>query len=50
MFMIGDLFQAGVGSQGSVMAYRDNYLDLDPTYKDVFMRFDGLSLGMALIF
>ncbi len=24
----------GVGAQGSVMSYRDNYLDLDPTYKD----------------
>ena len=23
-----------VGTQGSVMSYRDNYLDLDPTYKD----------------
>jgi gluconate 2-dehydrogenase alpha chain len=23
-----------VGAQGSVMAYRDSYLDLDPTYKD----------------
>ncbi|MBX3654621.1 MAG: GMC family oxidoreductase [Ramlibacter sp.] len=29
------LYTASVGSQGSVMAYRDNYLDLDPTYKDV---------------
>ena len=25
---------ANVGAQGSVMSYRDNYLDLDPTYKD----------------
>ncbi len=25
---------AGVGAQGSVMSYRNNYLDLDPTYKD----------------
>lgn len=25
---------ANVGSQGSVMSYRDAYLDLDPTYKD----------------
>jgi len=25
---------ANVGSQGSVMSFRDNYLDLDPTYKD----------------
>ncbi len=24
----------GVGAQGSVMSYRANYLDLDPTYKD----------------
>jgi gluconate 2-dehydrogenase alpha chain len=24
----------GVGAQGSVMSYRGNYLDLDPTYKD----------------
>lgn len=24
----------GVGAQGSVMSYRDNFLDLDPTYKD----------------
>ncbi|MDR3533612.1 MAG: GMC family oxidoreductase [Rhodopila sp.] len=24
----------GLGSQGSVMSYRDAYLDLDPTYKD----------------
>jgi gluconate 2-dehydrogenase alpha chain len=28
-------YTTSVGSQGSVMAYRDNYLDLDPTYKDV---------------
>ena len=28
------LYTASVGSQGSVMSYRDNYLDLDPTYKD----------------
>lgn len=25
-----------VATQGSVMAYKDSYLDLDPTYKDVF--------------
>ena len=25
---------AGCGAQGSVMSYRGNYLDLDPTYKD----------------
>lgn len=29
------LYTAGLGGQGSVMSYRDNYLDLDPTYKDV---------------
>jgi gluconate 2-dehydrogenase alpha chain len=29
------LYTANVGGQGSVMSYRDNYLDLDPTYKDV---------------
>jgi gluconate 2-dehydrogenase alpha chain len=29
------LYTAGVSSQGSVMAHRDNFLDLDPTYKDV---------------
>jgi len=28
------LTTANVGSQGSVMSYRDCYLDLDPTYKD----------------
>ncbi|MBV9783473.1 MAG: GMC family oxidoreductase [Acidisphaera sp.] len=28
----------GVGAQGSVMSYRDNYLDLDPTYKDDYGR------------
>jgi len=27
-----------VGSSGSNMSYRDNYLDLDPTYKDPFGR------------
>jgi gluconate 2-dehydrogenase alpha chain len=27
-----------VGNQGSVMAYRQNYLDLDPTYTDAFGR------------
>lgn len=26
----------GVGSQGSVQAYRGNFLDLDPTYKNAF--------------
>jgi gluconate 2-dehydrogenase alpha chain len=28
----------GVGNQGSVMSYRQNYLDLDPTYTDNFGR------------
>jgi gluconate 2-dehydrogenase alpha chain len=28
----------GVGNMGSVMAYRQNYLDLDPTYRDGFGR------------
>ena len=27
-----------VGAQGSVMSHRDNYLDLDPTYRDRFGR------------
>jgi gluconate 2-dehydrogenase alpha chain len=30
------LYTAGVSSQGSVMAHRDNCLDLDPTYKDIY--------------
>ncbi|MEW9572766.1 GMC family oxidoreductase [Rhodanobacter sp. Si-c] len=30
------LHTATVGTHGSVMAYRDRYLDLDPTYKDAF--------------
>jgi gluconate 2-dehydrogenase alpha chain len=48
------VYQAGVGSQGSVMAYRDNYLDLDPTYKDAFgqpllrMTFDWKDNDMAM--
>jgi len=29
---------ASVGAQGSVMSYRNNYLDLDPTYKDALGR------------
>jgi gluconate 2-dehydrogenase alpha chain len=29
---------AGVSNQGSVMSYRQNYLDLDPTYTDSFGR------------
>jgi hypothetical protein len=28
----------GVGNQSSVMSYRQNYLDLDPTYTDSFDR------------
>ena len=28
----------GVGTHGAVMSYRDNYLDLDPTYKDAYGR------------
>jgi gluconate 2-dehydrogenase alpha chain len=48
------LFQTSVGSQGSVMSYRDNYLDLDPTYKDAFgqpllrMTFDWKDNDMAM--
>jgi len=48
------IYQAGVGSQGSVMAYRDNYLDLDPTYKDVHgqpllrMTFDWKANDLAM--
>lgn len=30
------LHTTSVGTHGSVMAYRDRYLDLDPTYKDAF--------------
>lgn len=30
------LYTAGVSAQGSVMAHRGNYLDLDPTYKDIY--------------
>ncbi|WP_292238120.1 GMC family oxidoreductase, partial [Mesorhizobium sp.] len=29
---------ANVGNQGAVMAYRQNYLSLDPTYTDIFGR------------
>jgi len=29
---------ANIGAQGSVMSYRNNYLDLDPTYKDALGR------------
>ena len=48
------LYTTSVGSQGSVMAYRDNYLDLDPTYKDVYgqpllrMTFDWKPNDIAL--
>ena len=33
---VHDTYQrvTSVGAQGSVMSYRDNHLDLDPTYKD----------------
>ena len=33
---VHDTYQkvTNVGAQGSVMSYRDNFLDLDPTYKD----------------
>lgn len=30
--------QMGIGTHGAVMSHRDNYLDLDPTYKDAFGR------------
>lgn len=48
------VYQTSVGSQGSVMSYRDNYLDLDPTYKDQFgqpllrMTFDWKDNDMAM--
>ena len=32
------LHAAGVSNQGSNMAYRSNYLDLDPTYRDIYGR------------
>jgi len=37
---VRDAYQrvANVGAQGSVMSYRNNYLDLDPTYKDALGR------------
>lgn len=47
-------YTTSVGSQGSVMAYRDNYLDLDPTYKDVYgqpllrMTFDWKANDIAM--
>ncbi|RYF30136.1 MAG: GMC family oxidoreductase, partial [Comamonadaceae bacterium] len=48
------IYQASVGSQGSVMAYRDNCLDLDPTYKDQYglpllrMTFDWKDNDLAM--
>ena len=48
------LYTAGVGAQGSVMPHRDNYLDLDPTYTDVYglpllrMTFDWKANEMAM--
>ena len=30
------LYASTISSHGSVMAYRDNYLDLDPTYRNAF--------------
>ena len=48
------LYTASIGSQGSVMSYRDNYLDLDPTYKDVYgqpllrMTFDWKANDIAM--
>lgn len=47
-------YTASIGSQGSVMAYKDNYLDLDPTYKDVYgqpllrMTFDWKANDIAM--
>ena len=29
-------YTVNIQTHGTVMAYRDNYLDLDPTYRDVF--------------
>ena len=48
------IYQTSLGAQGSVMSYRDNYLDLDPTYKDQFgqpllrMTFDWKDNDMAM--
>jgi gluconate 2-dehydrogenase alpha chain len=48
------LYTANIGVQGSVMPHRDNYLDLDPTYKDVYgqpllrMTFDWKANEMAM--
>ena len=45
---------SSVGSQGSVMSYRENYLDLDPTYKDAYgqpllrMTFDWKANDLAM--
>jgi len=30
------LYAINIQTHGTVMAHRDNYLDLDPTYRDVF--------------
>jgi gluconate 2-dehydrogenase alpha chain len=32
------LYTINIQTHGTVMSYRDNYLDLDPTYRDVFGR------------
>ena len=48
------IYQTSLGAQGSVMSYRDNFLDLDPTYKDQFgqpllrMTFDWKDNDMAM--
>jgi gluconate 2-dehydrogenase alpha chain len=48
------LYTTGLGCQGSVMAHRDNYLDLDPTYKDIYgqpllrMTFDWKANDIAM--
>jgi hypothetical protein len=42
-----------INNQGSVMAYRQNYLDLDPTYRDRYgrpllrMTFDFAAFGTS---
>ena len=47
-------YTASVGSQGSVMSYRENFLDLDPTYKDAYgqpllrMTFDWRANDLAM--
>lgn len=48
------LYTASLGTRGSVMPHRDNYLDLDPTYKDVYgqpllrMTFDWKANELAM--